>query len=73
MAATCRATAMGTPLPPKRGQVKMRSARARAATASKVAFSPIISPNRVKATITDSKVRIARVGLRRIAAQMSGR
>src|SRR3569833_292398 len=38
-----------------------------------VSESPIISPNRVKATVTDRKTRIERTGFRRSAAQTSGR
>src|SRR5690349_15568565 len=50
----------------------MRLSLAAAKTASKVAFMPMVRPNRVKATITDRSVRTARVGLRMIAAQTSG-
>src|SRR6478752_5242727 len=64
---------MGMPLPPKRALVKIRSARAFAATSSKVAFSPIIRPNKVKATVTDNSVSMVRVGLRITADQISGR
>src|SRR5579863_1625373 len=50
----------------------MRLSLAAADTASKVAFMPMVRPNSVKAIITDSRVRMARVGLRMIAAQISG-
>ncbi len=67
-----RASAIGTS-PPKRAKEKMRSSRASSCTLAKVAFMPMVSPNRVKASITDNKVRTARVGLRMIAAQTRGR
>src|SRR5215831_10294413 len=50
----------------------MRLSLAAADTASKVAFIPMVRPNKVKAIITDSSVSTARVGLRMIAAQTSG-
>src|SRR5215475_13796976 len=59
--------------PPKRAPENMRSARASSCTLSKVAFMPMVSPNRVKAIITDKRVRSARTGFRTIAAQTRGR
>ena len=37
-----------------------------------VAFMPMVRPNKVKAIITDSKVRMARAGLRISPDQISG-
>src|SRR4051812_10771906 len=53
--------------------VQTRSACTLCAISAKVAFSPNISPNRVKAIVTDRKVMKVRIGLRRNAAQTSGR
>ncbi len=49
---------------PKRGLVHSRSAWASCAMRSMVASMPIISPNKVKATVTDKKVIPAWIGLR---------
>ena len=64
-----RATVTGIGTLSKRGHTQMRSARARSSIVCMVALSPIISPNRVKATVTDRKVTIERTGLRRNAAE----
>src|SRR5471032_583238 len=72
MALTWRPMAVGKGSP-KRGLTYMRSARDVSAIALRVAFRPMVRPNRVNAMTTDSKVRIARAGLRMMAAQTSGK
>src|SRR6478752_6219353 len=71
--AISRATVIGRPVVSKRARVHILSAWARCAIMSMVAFRPIMSPNKVKATVTDRSVTPVRIGLRRSAAQMSGK
>src|SRR6185437_5607311 len=71
--ATRLPTAMGKAALSKRVPTHTRSAWARLRTISRVAFRPIINPNRLNATVTDRKTRADRTGFRRSAAQTSGK